>query len=265
MAVSPSSLNNGGIVTEPGSAALRGKVAVITGGSSGIGAATARLFADKGATVVVGYHTGADRAESLLKELPGTGHRALPIVLEDSAAIRRAADAVREAYGRADILVNSAGLTRVVPHADLEALTDEIFDATLIANVRGTFSAIRSLAPLLRESAEGVIVNVSSLSASTGLGSSIAYCAAKAALDTMSISLARALGPKIRVLSVSPGPVATHFVPGRDRAALETLARKTPLQRVVEPEDVAAAILACVTHLKMATGTTIVVDGGTHL
>ena len=96
-----------------------------------------------------GYHRGADRAERLLKELPGSGHRALSIVLEDSDTIRRAAAAVREAYGRADILVNSAGFTRVVPHSDLEALTDEIFDAILIANVRGTFSVIRSLAPLL--------------------------------------------------------------------------------------------------------------------
>ncbi len=252
-------------MTEPRSSALIGKVAVVTGGSSGIGAATARALADKGAKVVVGYHKGADRAERLLKELPGSGHRALPIVLEDSETIRRASAAVREAYGRADILVNSAGFTRVVPHADLEALTDEIVDAILIGNVRGTFSVIRSFAPLLGESGKGVIVNVSSIAAFTGLGSSIAYCAAKAALDTIAISLARVLGPKIRVLSVSPGPVSTDFVPGRDRAAQEILAQKTPLKRVVEPEDIAAAILACVTHLKMATGTTLVVDGGTHL
>jgi 3-oxoacyl-[acyl-carrier protein] reductase len=252
-------------VTEPRSSALIGKVAVVTGGSSGIGAATARALADKGAKVVVGYHKGADRAERLLKELPGSGHRALPIVLEDSETIRRAAAAVREAYGRADILVNSAGFTRVVPHSDLEALTDEIFDAILIANVRGTFSVIRSLAPLLRESGAGVIVNVSSIAAFTGAGSSIAYCASKAALDTITVSLARALGPQIRVLGVAPGPVATEFVPGRDRAAHEALAQKTPLKRVVEPANIASAILACVTHLKAATGTTIVVDGGTHL
>ncbi len=250
---------------EPKSSALRGKVAVITGGSNGIGAATARLLADKGACVVAGYHKGADRAERLLKELAGSGHRALPIVLEDSATIRGAAEAVREACGRVDILVNSAGSTRIVPHADLDALTDEIMDAILIANVRGTFSVIRSFVPLLRESGEGVIVNVSSIAAFTGAGSSIAYCAAKAAVDAATMSLARALGPKIRVLCVSPGPVATDFVPGRDRPALETLAQKTPLKRVAEPEDVAAAILACITHLKMSTGIKIVADGGMHL
>lgn len=252
-------------MAEPKSSALLGKVAVVTGGSSGIGAATARALANKSAKVIVGYHTGADRAERLVKELPGSGHRGLSIVLEDSAAIRRAAAAVRDAYGRLDVLVNSAGFTRVVPHADLDALTDEIIDAILIANVRGTFSVIRSLAPLLRESGAGVIVNVSSIAAFTGMGSSIAYSASKAALDSMGTSLARALGPQIRVLTVSPGPVATGFVAGRDHAAHEALAQKTPLQRVVEPEDIASAILACVTHLKAATGTTIVVDGGAHL
>jgi 3-oxoacyl-[acyl-carrier protein] reductase len=252
-------------VASPKSVALQGKVAVITGGSNGIGAATARALANKSAQVVVGYHKGADRAERLLKELPGAGHRAVQMTLEDSATIRRAAQAVRENYGRADILVNSAGFTRPVPAADLEALTDEILDSVLIANVRGCFSAISSFAPLLRESGAGVVVNVSSIAAFTGLGSSIAYCASKAALDTLSMSLARALGPQIRVLCVSPGPVATDFVPGRDRKALEALAEKTPLKRVCEPDDIAAAVLACVTHLKMSTGIRIVVDGGTHL
>ncbi len=251
-------------MAERASVPLQGKVALITGGSNGIGAATARSLANKGAKVVIGYHQGAGRAESLLEELSGAGHRAVQIALEDSATIRRAAETIGECYGRTDILINSAGFTRVIPMPDLDALTDEIMDAILIANVRGTFAVIRAMAPLLRESGDGVIVNVSSIAAFTGLGSSIAYCAAKAALDVITTSLGRALGPSIRVLSVSPGPVATDFVPGRDRAALETLAERTPMKRVVEPDDVAAAILACVTHLKMSTGTRIIVDGGTH-
>ncbi len=252
-------------MSERASSALQDKIALITGGSNGIGAATARSFAKKGAKVVVGYHQGAARAECLVKELAGEGHRAVQIALEDSATIRGAAETIREAYGRADILVNCAGFTRVIQHMDLDALTDEILDAILTANVRGTFAVIRAMAPLLRESGNAVIVNVSSTAAFTALGSSIAYCAAKAALDVITKSLGRALGPQIRVLGVSPGPVATDFVPGRDRPALENLAQRTPLKRVVEPEEIAAAILACVTHLKMATGTNIVVDGGMSL
>lgn len=250
---------------ERASSALQGKVALITGGSNGIGAATARIFAEKGAQVVVSYHRGEKRAEALVKDLSGAGHRAVPIAMEDSATIERAARDIREAYGRVDIVVNSAGFTRMVPAADLDALSDEIMDAILTANVRGTFAVIRAMAPLLRESGGGVIVNVSSIAAFTSIGSSIAYCAAKAAMDSMTMTLGRALGPQIRVLSVSPGPVATDFVPGRDRSALEKMAERTPLKSVVEPEDVAAAILACVTHLRRSTGTKIIVDGGMHL
>jgi 3-oxoacyl-[acyl-carrier protein] reductase len=187
------------------------------------------------------------------------------ITLEDSRTAADAAAEVRAAFGRCDILVNSAGFTKPIPHKDLEALDDATFDAVLIANVRGPFAVIRAFAPLMGETGDAVIVNISSISAFTGSGSSIAYCAAKAALDTMSISLARALGPEIRVLCVSPAAVATDFVAGRDRGALEKLAANTPLKHVVEPEEVALAVMACVTHLPWSTGSRIVVDGGRHI
>jgi 3-oxoacyl-[acyl-carrier protein] reductase len=244
---------------------LNGKVAVVTGGSNGIGAATVRMLAEEGATVVVGYNTGEDRARKLIGELPGSGHRAVRIVLEDSATAKRAADEIRSAYGRADILVNSAGFTKPVPHADLEALDDALFDSILVGNVRGPFSVIRAFAPLLKASGDAVIVSVSSVSAFTASGSSIAYCAAKAALDTMTMSLGRALGPDIRVLCVSPGAVNTDFVAGRGPAQLEKIAQATPLKKIVQPDDVARAILACVTHLKVTTGAVIVCDGGRFL
>jgi 3-oxoacyl-[acyl-carrier protein] reductase len=241
---------------------LHDKVAVVTGGSSGIGAAAVRMLADEGARVVVGYHNGAERAQAIIAKLPGNGHRAMRIVLEDSATMRAAADEVRSALGRADILVNSAGFTKPVPHGDLDALDDALLDRMLIANVRGPFAMIRAFAPLLRASDDGVVVNVSSIAGFTGSGSSIAYCGAKAAVDNMTIALARVLGPQIRLLCVSPGAVNTDFVAGRDHAQLVKLAQATPLKRVVEPEDVARAIMACVLYLKTSTGVKIVCDGG---
>lgn len=244
---------------------LAGKVAVVTGGSSGIGAATVRMLAEHGATVVVGYNTGEARADAVMAELPAGRHGAMRIVLEDSSTMRRAADAVRETYGRCDILVNSAGFAKPAPHGDLDAIDDALFDAIMVANVRGPFAMIRAFAPLLRASGEGVVVNISSISGFTGSGSSVAYCAAKAALDTMTVSLGRALGPQIRVLAVSPGAVATDFVPGRDRSALEKIAAATPLKHVVTPQDVARAILAAVALLKTTTGAKIICDGGRFL
>jgi 3-oxoacyl-[acyl-carrier protein] reductase len=254
-----------GVVAQSGDGILAGKVALVTGGSNGIGAAAVRMLAAAGASVVVGYNNGLDRAKALIESLPGGNHLAQRIVLDDAATVRAAAAVIGNKYGRADILVNSAGFTRPIPHADLDALDDDFMDKMLIANVRGPFSVIRAMTPLLRASGDAVIVNVSSISGFTGSGSSIAYCAAKGALDTMSLALARALGPEIRVLCVSPAAVATDFVAGRDRAALEKQAQAVPLKRVVEPEDVARAILACITHLTVATGTTIVVDAGRHL
>ena len=244
---------------------LEGRVAVVAGGSSGIGAATVRRLAAAGARVAVGYGSGRDRAEALAAELPGNEHTALHLPMEDSQALAAAAAEVEGRFGRADVLVNSAGTTKAVPHADLDAMDDGSFDRILITNVRGPFATIRAFASLLRRGGDAVVVNVSSLSGSTGLGSSIAYCASKAALDTMGLSLARVLGPEIRVLGVSPAAVNTDFVPGRSRAAVEKQAASTPLKTVAEADDVALAILAAITHLRLSTGTNLVVDSGRHL
>jgi 3-oxoacyl-[acyl-carrier protein] reductase len=244
---------------------LAGKVALVVGGSGGIGGATVRRLAARGATVFLGYHQGQDRAAGVLADLPGTGHRSVRIAAEDRGSITAAAELIKSTVGRLDILVNAAGFSKVVPHNDLDALDDALFDSVLITNVRGPFAIIRALRPLLKASGDGVIVNVSSISAFTGSGSNIAYCAAKAALDTMTLSLARVLGPEIRILNVSPGAVATDFLPGRDRAALEKIAAATPRKRVVEPDDVARAIVAAVTDLPVTTGAKIVVDGGRFL
>jgi 3-oxoacyl-[acyl-carrier protein] reductase len=234
---------------------LAGKVAIVTGASS----------AAAGARLVVGYNKGAERAQAVVGSLAGDGHRAIHLPMEDSAAIRAAAATVGGEFGRADILVNSAGFTRMVPHADLDALDDELIDAILIANIRGPFATIRAFAPLLRASGDAAIVNISSIAAISGTGSNIIYGASKAALETMSTALARVLGPAIRVVCIAPGVVNTGFVPGRDRAWMDKAAAATPLQRVVEPDDVALAVLASLTHLRLTTGAVITVDGGRHL
>jgi NAD(P)-dependent dehydrogenase (short-subunit alcohol dehydrogenase family) len=244
---------------------LAGKVAVVTGGSSGIGAASVRLLAAAGAQVVVGYNKGADRAAALIAGLPGDRHQAMHLPLEDTAQIRRVAAAVGDRFGRADILVNSAGFTRMVPHHDLEALDDGLIDQVLTANVRGPFATIRAFVPLLRASGDGVIVNISSGAAQSGTGSSIIYGASKAALNTMSMALARVLGPEIRIVVVAPGMVHTGFVPGRTEETMAKAALATPLKRAIEAHDVALAVMASITHLTHTTGSIVTVDAGRHL
>src|SRR5438477_171378 len=135
-----------------------------------------------------------------------------------------------------------------------------------VAVITGGSSGIRAaFAPLLRESGDGVIVNISSGAAQSGTGSSMIYAASKAALNTMSLSLARVLGPEIRVIVVAPGMVHTGFVPGRTEEMMAKAALATPLKRAIEPEDVALAVLSCVTHLTHTTGSIIAVDAGRHL
>ncbi|WP_244519836.1 MULTISPECIES: SDR family oxidoreductase [unclassified Ensifer] len=244
---------------------LEGKVAIIVGGSGGIGQETCRQAASAGARVVVGYRAGKERAEELAANLAGTGHLALPVSIEQTASIEAFRDRALEATGRVDILVNAAGVTKPVPHADLDALTDELIDQIFINNWRGVFATIRAFAPALRATGDGLVVNVSSIAAFTGIGSNVAYCGAKAGLDIMANSLGRALAPEIRVLTVSPGAVDTQFVPGRGKEFNDKVASTTPLRRITSPADVADAILACATHLRFSTGDRIVVDGGRHL
>ncbi len=238
---------------------------MIVGGSGGIGRQTCIEMAKAGASVVVGYRNGRERADEIVAGLPGEGHFASPVQIEDTPSILAFRDAVQARAGGTDILINTAGITKPVAHADLDALTDDLIDAIFVNNFRGVFATIRAFAPMLKASGEGLVVNVSSIAAFTGIGSNVAYCGAKAALDIMANSLGRALAPEIRVLSVSPGAVDTQFVPGRGQEFNDRVAATTPLRRITTPTDVACAILACATHLKFSTGDRIVVDGGRHL
>ena len=244
---------------------LDGQVAVIAGGTGGIGFASAKRLAAAGARIVLLTRGDLARAEAMTSELPGAEHGAVVAKLDDSAALKQAAADTHARWGRVDILVNSGGMTQPVAHNDLDALTDALIDEIFVANWRIPFATIRAFAPLLRASGNGLIVNISSIAATTGIGSNVAYCASKAGLDIMANSLGRALAPEIRIISVSPGAVDTTFVAGRDAAWNAKQAATTPLKRIAMPDDVAAVVEACATTLKFVTGTTIQVDGGRHL
>ena len=246
---------------------LQDRVAVIAGGTGAIGLATAQRLARLGARCVLLHRSGS--AEAALAGLPSVTsgeHFSLHADIGDSTALRQAATEVQSrCRGVAHILVNSAGHTKAVPAADLEGLTDDLIDDILRVNFRGVFATIRAFAPLLKASGDGLIVNISSIAGFTGAGSNLAYVAAKAGIDVVGDSLARALAPAVRVISVSPGVVDSSFVPGRGADFNAKAALTMPLRRVGTADDVAAAVQACATTLRYATGTRIVVDGGRHL
>jgi 3-oxoacyl-[acyl-carrier protein] reductase len=244
---------------------LDGTVALVTGASRGIGAATARVFASAGARVVLTHRDSAAAAEQVCRSLTGTGHRVLQVSAADSSAIRAAAASVADVEGRLDVLVNNAALSRVIPHGDLEALDDALFDAILQTNVRGVFATVRAFRKLLAAHGNGLVVNISSLAARSAAGSNLAYSASKAAVDNLTVGLARTLAPEIRVVSVAPGLVDTQFTSGWDPAVRRRYLERTPLGRLPTPEDVALAVLAVATHLRSTTGAVIPVDGGRPL
>ncbi len=239
-------------------------VAVVTGGAGGIGSAICGKLAEAGFSVVVGYHRSAESAEKLARSLPGAGHSARHAPVTDSAALA----ALAAGLDRCDALVNCAGTTRFVKHSDLDALDDALIDTILATNVRGPFAAVRALRPLLEKSTlpgGGVVVNLSSVAGNLAIGSNVIYCASKAALDNMTKSLARALAPRIRVVSVAPALVDTEFVKSLDPAWRDEQAARTPLGRLATPEDVAAAVTAVVTTLTFTTGSILTLDGGRML
>lgn len=244
---------------------LKDMVVVVHGGTGGVGAQVCLRFARAGAYIVVVAHEDVKKADKIVETLPGTGHLAAVAAITDSAALAALTETIAAKFGRIDVLVNAAGFTRPVRHDDLDALTDELIDEIMKVNWRGQFAAIRACRALLERSGNGLVVNVSSISASNGTGSNIAYCAAKAGLDVMTMSLARVLAPTVRIVNVAPGVVDTTFVSGRGADFNDKVASTTPLRRIGTPDDVAAAVEACATHLTFTTGATIVIDGGRRL
>ena len=247
---------------------MNGKVVLVVGGAGSIGAVSAARFAELGARVAISHRDGAEEtaaAAKVMQSLPGEGHAALVADVMRTETLKALRAEIERRYGRLDVLINAAGFTKPVPHADLEALDDDLIDRMFAVNWRGQFATIRAFAPLLKASGDGLIVSISSIAGTNGIGSSIAYCAAKAGIDVMTKSLARVLAPEVRVLAVAPGVVDTSFVPGRGADFNTKTAATTPLKRIATLEDIASAILACATQLGFATGTTFVVDGGRSL
>ena len=240
---------------------LKRRVALVTGSSSGIGAAIAGAFADLGASVVVNSSSSVIAGLRVADDLDDAIY--VQADVSDPVQAERLVSEAVARYGRLDVVVNNAGTTAVIPHNDLDAATNEIWERILRVNVMGAWNVIHAAAPHLRDTGDGVILNVTSLAGVRPLGSSIPYAVSKAALNHLTVLLANALGPEIRVNAVAPGLIDTPWTEGWDdvRAAVQ---EKAPLRRSGTADDVADACVALVAA-RYATGQVLVLDGGLSL
>lgn len=248
------------------------KCAVVTGASSGIGAATALAFARAGYDVVVNYSRNREGADVVATQCRAEGVDALTIGgdISDDAACRLIAATAVERFGRIDALVNNAGVTRYASATDLDAIQSADFDYIFGVNVTGTYQMIRAAAPYLEKAALGSIVNISSDSAFSGSGSSLAYAASKGAINTMTLGLARSLAPRIRVNAVCPGFVDTTWALSwhseESYASFkQELIDAAPLKSIPDAGDIADAILWLSLNATRVTGQCLVIDSGAHL
>jgi 3-oxoacyl-[acyl-carrier protein] reductase len=248
---------------------VTGKAALITGGGTGIGRATALALATRGCHVAVNYSRSADAAEATAADARTHGVEAVAVQgdVADDADCRRVVAVTVEALGRLDILVNSAGTTTFVPHHDLDGIDAHDWQRLYAVNTIGPFQMMRAAADHLRADGGGEVVNVSSVAGVAGTGSSLPYCASKAALNNLTVTMARVLAPEVRVNAVAPG-----FVTGRwwtEGQSQEThdavkgaIEGSVPLQAVCTPDDVAASIIGVIEGADLMTAQVIVIDGG---
>jgi NAD(P)-dependent dehydrogenase (short-subunit alcohol dehydrogenase family) len=248
------------------------KVCVVTGSSSGIGAATVRLYASHGWNVVVNFSRDPAPAEAVAAECRALGVEAL-VVRADVASdddCRRLAHEVEQRFGRADVLVNNAGTTAFVAAENLDGLDAAEFQRIYAVNVIGAFQMVRALAPMLGRQPGAAIVNVSSIAALMGRGSSLAYMASKGALNALTVGLARALGPALRVNAIAPGLVETPWLQkglGAERyaATVQGYRARAALDAVMTPEDVAEAAWFLGVKATKTTGEVLLLDAGLRL
>lgn len=251
---------------------LQGKVAIVTGAAVGIGRAIAVAYGHEGARVVVNFSRSESDAEQTAGLVRAAGGEALVLradVSEDAAVRAMVAQTV-ERFGAVDVLVNNAGITAHVPFDDLEALTDDVWDRLYDVNVKGAFFCARAVAPQMRRQGGGKIINLGSVAGQRAFGSSIAYCASKAALIHVSRCLAKTLAPQIRVNVIVPGAIAeTRWNAGRPNfdpaAAARSGAESAPLKRAGTPADIAETAVYLAAGADFLTGTVINVDGGREI
>ena len=236
---------------------LDGHAVVVTGSSSGIGAATARAFAALGASVLVNSARSVDEGEAVAASMPDA-HYVQGDITEAGVPERLVAAAL-ERWGRLDTLVNNAGTTAVIPHHDLQAASVDVWRRIFEVNVFGTWAVSVAAMPALRE-ARGAIINVASVAGVRPTGSSIPYAASKAALNHMTALLAKVVGPEVRVNAVAPGLVDTPWTADWD-VVREVVQQVAPLRRSGQPDDVAEVVVA-LARAAYVTGQVVVVDGG---
>ncbi|MGM1046423.1 MAG: SDR family NAD(P)-dependent oxidoreductase [Bacillota bacterium] len=244
---------------------LTNKVALVTGGGTGIGRATSFALAKRGATVIVNYSRSQSDADETVRWINGEGGRAIAIQADVSQdkEVRAMIRTTIQHFGTVDLLVNNASITKHIPMDDLETATEEVWNELFDVNVKGMFYCARAVAPFMKKNQKGAIVNLGSIAGQTGLGSSLPYAVSKAAVHGLTKSLARALAPDIRVNCIVPGAVATRWWAGRE-AQMSRLAPHLPLQRISTPEDIAAMICTTLEQEAM-TGQIITVDSGQTL
>jgi NAD(P)-dependent dehydrogenase (short-subunit alcohol dehydrogenase family) len=248
------------------------KVCVTTGSSSGIGAATARLYAQNGWNVVINFSRDPAPAEAVAAECRALGAEVLVSkadIASDEDCLRLAAE-VEARWGRADVLVNNAGTTKFVGLKDLDGLSGEDFHQIYAVNVVGSYQMTRAFVPLLKKNPGSGVVNISSVASMMGVGSSLAYMASKGALNALTAGLARALGPDIRVNAIAPGLVETPWLQqglGADRyaASRQAYVGRAALEDVIQPEDIAQTAWYLGASATKTTGEVLLVDAGLRL